>query len=118
MSQHKFYRVVTSVPSSRHNIYTGTTAAPSVNCPAADKGVEATFQNQSTGATDIYVGGSDLAVAIGATSTLGPGGVKLSIGDAYTVGKTLNGGALQMTQFWVVSTSSMAVCTVHLISKV
>jgi len=108
------YRVVTLSTSTPYNFVTGTTATNTGVPLAANKGVEVTFQNQSTGATNIYVGGSDLTISVGATSTTGVGGIVISQNGAYTVGKRSNASAIQMQDWFVISTSSNAICVAQL----
>jgi hypothetical protein len=118
MASVKVYRVVTSTPSVAHNIVSGTTAANTPPFSANDKGVEVTIQNQSTGNTNIYVGGSDLTISIGATSTTGVGGILLTPSDALTLGKRHAPSAIQMNDWYICSTSSLAVAVVHLLKAV
>ena len=118
MASMKVYRVVTSTPSVAHNIVTGSTAAPTAPYSVADKGVEVTIQNQSTGSFNIYVGDSSLTVSIGATSTAGVGGILLTPNDAYTLGKRHAPSAIQLSEWYICSTSSLGVAVVHLLKAV
>ena len=113
----KTYRVVTLVASSPYSFATGTTAT-STGTTAADKGVEVTFQNQSTGSPNIYIGGPDLTISISATSTTGVGGIQIAPGGSYTVGKRHAPSAIQMSEWFVISTSSNATCVAQLLKAV
>lgn len=112
------YRIVTLSTSTPYNFYTGTTASSTGNVPTSSKGVEVTFQNLSTGSTDVYVGGSDLTISIGATSTTGVGGIWIPQGAAFTVGKRHAPSAIQMQDWFVISTSSNAICVAQLLKFV
>lgn len=113
------YRVVTLTASVPHNFVTGTTATSTSNALTAHKGVEVTFQNQSTSAINVYIVNSVSNVpAIGSTSTLGVGGIALSQNTAYTIGKRHAPSAIQMQDWYVVSTSSNGICVAQLVRAV
>lgn len=112
----KSYRAVftSSTTSLAINFVTGTTATSTGNNAYADKGVAVVFQNQST-AADVTVGGSWVTVnaagiVIAAKSATNPGTLSLSV----PVGST----SIQMADWWVTSTSSLAVCEAMLMKHV
>lgn len=118
MASVKTYRIVTLSTSTPYNFVTGTTATSTGNTVAANKGVTVNFQNQSTGATDVYIGGSDLTISIGATSTTGVGGVKLAQNGVYTIEPRHSPSAIIMDDWYVCSTSSNAICVAQVVRMV
>lgn len=112
------YRIVTLTTSTPYNFVTGTTATSTGNAVPANKGVTINFQNQSTGATDVYVGGSDLTISIGATSTTGVGGIKLSQNGSYSIEPRHGASAINMQDWFVCSTSSNSICVAQLLRMV
>lgn len=120
MASFKYYRVVTTTPSAPYNIASGTTVAPTANATYLDKGVEVTFQNASTGAITIYIGGSDLQVTdITATSTAsGTQGISLAQNATFQIGKRHSPTAIVMSDFYVISTSSKGICVAQLLKAV
>lgn len=117
MASFKLYRIVTLTTSTPYNFVSGTTAT-STSTDSGDKGVEVTFQNQSTGATNVWIGGSTMAISIGTTSTVGAGGIMISQNGTYSVGHRHAPTAIQMNDWYVASTSSNAICAAHLVKAV
>lgn len=113
----KTYRIVTLSTSTPYSFTTGTTAT-STGTTAADKGVEVTFQNQSTAATNVYIGDSAMAISIAATSTTGASGIMIAQNGSYQVGKRHAPSAVQMSEWFVISTSSNAICVAQLVKAV
>lgn len=118
MASMKIYRVVTLTPSVAHSIVSGTTAAATVPASPDDKGVEVTFQNQSTGAVNVYIGPSGFAPSIGTTSTTGTGGIVIAQNGTFSLGHRHAPSAIQMNDFYIASTSSNAVVTAFLLKAV
>lgn len=118
MASFKLYRIVTTTTSTPMNFVTGSTSTASVPYSPDDKGVEVVFQNQSTGAFNVWVGGSTMSISVGATSTLGAGGVLIAQNGSYSIGKRHAPAAIQMNDYYVASTSSNAICLAHLIKGV
>lgn len=114
----KTYRIVTLSTSTPYNFVTGTTATSTSNPVAANKGVTVNFQNQSTASTDVYIGGSDLTISIGATSTTGTGGIKLAQNGSYTIEPRHAPSAIIMDDWYVISTSSNAICVGQVVRMV
>jgi hypothetical protein len=117
MAGFKTFRVVTATVSVGHNFVTGSTAATGANTLSDNKGVGVIFQNQSTAATDIYIGGVGIVPSIGSTSTSGVGGVKVAQNGIYQL-ETGAPSGVQMDEWYVTSTSSNAVCVAQLIKAV
>jgi len=117
MSSIKVYRVLTATASSPHSFVTGTTATSTSNLPE-DKGVTVIFQNQSTGATDVYIGPSGFALSMGATSTTGAGGIKIAQNGVYQIQPRHAPTAIHMNDFYVASTSSNGICVAQLVKAV
>lgn len=117
MASFKLYRILTASTSTPYNFVSGTTAT-STSASPDDKGVEVTFQNQSTGATNVWIGGSTMAISIGSTSTTGAGGIMVSQNGSYSIGHRHAPSAVQMNDFYVASTSSNAVCVAMLVKAV
>ena len=111
-------RIVTASTSTLYSLGTGTTSTNTSPFPTANKGVELTIQNQSTGSFDIWVGGSDLSIEIGSTATGLIGGVQLSQGASYTVGKRHAPTAIILDEWYICSTSSRAVAQAQLLRMV
>jgi hypothetical protein len=118
MASFKMYRIVTSVASSPMNFVSGTTSGIGTVTDPSDKGVSVTFQNQSTGAINVWIGGSTMSISIGSTSTVGAGGVVISQSSSYTISPRHAPSAIQMADYWVASTSSLSICTALLIKAV
>lgn len=119
MASFNMYRIVTTTTSTPMNVVSGTTAAPASNATYLDKGCEVTFQNQSTAATAIWIGGSAMQItSIGATSTLGVTGIMIPQNGSYSFGKRHAPSAINLNDFWIASTSSNAICVVHVIKAV
>lgn len=118
MSSFKLYRIVTTTTSTPINFVTGTTATSTAAVSPNDKGCEVTFQNQSTSAVNIYIASSSASISIGATSTLGVNGIALAQNGTYAIGKRHAPVAIQMLDYWVLSTSSNAICVAHLVHAV
>lgn len=117
MASFKLYRIVTTSTSTPFNFVSGTTATSTSSSPS-DKGCEVTFQNQSTGTTNVWIGGSTMAISIGATSTNGAGGLMIAQNGTYQIGKRHAPSAIQMNDYYVASTSSNAICVAYLINAV
>lgn len=114
-------RIVTSSTSTPYCLGNGSTAASTSPFAVGNKGVEVFIQNQSTGAFDIYVGGSDVAIVIGATSTAAgasTGAVKLAQNGTFSIGNHGSASAVVLDEWFVCSTSSMAVAQVLLLRSV
>jgi len=118
MSAFKIYRIVTTTTSTPFSFTSGTTATSSGPIGYDDKGVELTVQNQSTAATNIWIGGSDVVPSIGATSTLGVGGIMVAQNATFQIGKRHAPSAIQMTDYYVTSTSSNAIAVAFLLKGV
>lgn len=118
MASFKIYRVVNQSASAPTNFVSGSTAAPTSNATYVDKGVEVTFQNQSTGAVTVYVGDSAVQTVVGSTSTLSSFGISLAQNGTFQIGKRHSPTAINMNDFWFVSTSTVAICTAFLLKAV
>lgn len=118
MASFKIYRLVNQSASAPTNFASGTTAAPSANATYLDKGVEVTFQNQSTSAITIYIGDSSVQTVVGATSTLTTFGLQLAQNGTYAIGKRHSPTAINMNDFWFISTSTAAIAFAHLMKAV
>lgn len=110
MAGFKTFRVVTLTATVAHSMTLGTTGTPSAPWSYANKGIEVTFQNQSTAATNIWVGPSDVVPSIGATSTLGTGGHIIAQNGFITFRAQSNGSGIKMEEWYVASTSSNGIC--------
>jgi hypothetical protein len=118
MASSKTFRVVTLSVSTPYSFVTGTTATSTANSPDY-KGCEVVFQNQSTGATNVWIFDSSTgSIAIGATSTLGAGGILVAQNGSYQLGKRHAPSAIQMTDWFVASTSSNTICVAQLVKAV
>lgn len=119
MSSMKIYRLTNFTASAGINFVSGTTAAAVGPIASADKGVEVTFQNQSTSAVNIYVGDVNVVPVIGTTSTLGNGGIVVAQNGTYSVGHRSGAySAIQMTDWYIASTSTAAIAVALLVHGV
>lgn len=116
----RIYRMVfTSTSTSLAINWISGTTSQGVTSDPLDKGVEVTFQNQSTAAVNVYIGPSNVAVGAGNTSTIGSlPGIALAQNGTYAIGKRHAPSAIQMSRLWVATTSSIAVVSAHLIHAI
>lgn len=104
MAMLKEYVITCAVANTAYNVLSGTTAAPTTPYTAADKGWEATVQNQTAG-TVAKVGGADV-VSLG-------GLLLIDIGGTQTYrGNTPSG--IQVGEMWVSSNTNNGVVLVQL----
>jgi len=116
----KVYRAVftSSTTSLAINWVTGSTATSTAGNLPQDKGVWVVFQNQSSVA-NVTICGADLAVNTQGI-ILGP----LSTGTATQQSNSFNPfsagswSGIQMNDWWITSTSSVAACTAMLLKGV
>ena len=98
-----------STTSTAINWVTGSTSTATSPVSQLYKGVEVTFQNISTGNTDIWIGGADVAQF---------NGIWLSQQSAYTIGKRHAPSAIQLQEWYVWSTSSSAKAVCQIVRAV
>ena len=119
MASLKLYRLTNFAASTPINFVTGTSATSTGGAAQpVDKGVEVTFQNQSTSAVNIWIGDSGVVPVIGTTSTLGTGGVILAQNGTYSVGHRHAPSAIQMNEWYMASTSTAAIAFAILVKAV
>lgn len=117
----RLYRMAFTTTSTSHaiNWISGTTSSGTGLADILDKGCEVTFQNQSTGAVNVYIGGPEVGVALSSTSTAGTlSGIQIAQNGTYAIGKRTAVSAIQMAQYYCTTTSSAAVVVAHLIHAV
>lgn len=91
------------------NWISGTTSGGTTLDPL-DKGSAVTFQNISTGGVSVWVGGAEVAIQ---------SGILLTQNASYTVAPRPGGaGSIQMREWYIATTSSMAQVIAHLIHYV
>ena len=116
MAMLKTYRIVTLTTSVAHNFVTGTTASSTGPYGHEHVGRAVIVQNQSTGATNIWVGGPSVVVGAAAASTsTGPFGIQVAQNASFDLSAN-DTRAINAHELWVVSTSSNAIC-VALLAK-
>lgn len=94
----KTYKITVTPANTAFNVLTGTAVAPTFEALAADKGQEATIQNQTAGSI-ATVGGSDVVsnagivlIDKGASQTLrGTGPTSIQVSELWVTSDTNNG---------------------------
>lgn len=79
------------------NWISGTTSAAPTPFSPIDKAAEVTFQNISTAALNVWLGGSDVAVN---------NGIFIAQNGTYAAGKTPISAAIQLAEWWACATST------------
>jgi hypothetical protein len=111
MANVKTYVVTCTLANTAYNFLTGTIAAPTSQATSADKGIEATFQNQAATTTTVF--------KVGASDVVTNGGVRLNGTDAaYTVGKKSTASGIQPSDWWVTSDTAGQVVVMQLIKSI